>query len=540
MNVADYMLRQLAAWGVRHMYGVTGDAILPLMDALARQDAIRFVPVRHESAAGFMASAEAKLTGSPAVCTGTSGPGLANLINGLGDAYADRVPLLVLTGQVESWKVGLDVKQHINQQSMVEALTGYSALIANPGAVPQVLHRALTTAVGEGRVAQVSVPRDYFTATLDASPHPPEPYLKAPPVATMEVLGKAAQLLRSARRPVILAGHGARPAAADLLALAEGWGAGVILALGGKGMVPDRHGLVLGGVGTGGSNAAHQALKDCDMVLVAGSTWWPLQQMPDGVPVVQIDRYAVNIGATAPGTYGIACDCAQALPFLAAELQRDHGRPRSDWVAQLDQWREQWLQVQEREAASMPAEGPVPPAALVRALEAVAPSGSIIALDTTDSLLWFNRHFRADGQRLLFSGTWRSMGVGLPAAAAAKLCEPAARVLALVGDGGLTMNLGELAVPAQQGLDVTVVVARNGSLGLEEHKARQEGLQPFGTELNNPNFAAVARAFGWQAWRVDRAADLPEALQQAAAHPGPALVDVATANDPSLHPPKRS
>ncbi|HWI60948.1 MAG TPA: thiamine pyrophosphate-binding protein [Symbiobacteriaceae bacterium] len=530
MNVAEFTLEQLAAWGVRRAYGVMGDAILPLMDALARQQVIQFVQVRQEAAAGFMASAEAKLTGVPAVCIGTSGPGLANLINGVADAYADRVPLLVLTGQVESYKVGTDVKQEVNQQALMSGLAGYSALVAGPGGAPQVLVQALKTAVGEGRGAQVSVPKDYWSAPCDgARIHPPEPFLTAPPVVSAAVLAQAAEVLGRASRPVIMAGHGARPAAGALLALAEAWGAGIVVALGGKGMLPGAHPLVLGGVGAGGSEAAHRALKECDLVLIAGSTWWPAQYMPSGVPVVQVDRCPGNIGLKVAVDFGLPGDCAAVLPSLVPVVARC-----KEWAAQLAGYRREWDAVLQREVTAE-ADG-VSPAALVHTLEAVLPPDAVVTLDTGDHVLWFNRHFRGSGAgQVLLSGTWRTMGYGLPAASAAALARPGATVAALVGDGGLTMQLGELAVPAQLGLNLTVVVARNGALALEEFKARSEGLQPFGHTLNNPDFAAVARAFGWQAWRVESPAELEPALRQAVAHPGPALVDVNTAKDGSLH-----
>jgi len=532
VNLAEYTLKQLAAWGVRRVYGVMGDAILTLMDALGRQGDIQFVQVRHEAAAGFMASAEAKLTGGLAACIGTSGPGLANLINGLGDAYADRVPLLVLTGQVESYKVGTDVKQDVNQQALVQGLAGYTAQVTAPGAAPAILARALKTAVAEGRVAQVSVPKDYWGAQVDAPFHPPEPFLTAPPVPAPAVVAEAAGWLRGARRPVILAGHGARGGARELLALAEAWGGGVILALGAKGMLPGAHPLVLGGVGTGGSDAAHRALQECDLVLVAGSTWWPADYMPAGVPVIQIDRCPANIGAKTPVAYGLPGDCREILRgLLAAGVVR-----RVEWISRLEVLKQEWEATLGREAEAGDPGGPVSPARLVRALEEAIAGNTVITVDTGDHLLWFNRHFRGSGQQqVLFSGTWRTMGFALPAAAAARLARPQAPALALVGDGGLTMQLGELAVPAQLGLDLTVVVARNGALALEEFKARSEGLTPFGHTLNNPDFAAVTRAFGWQAWKAESPGDLEPALRAALAHPGPALVDVNTARDGSLH-----
>ncbi|MFZ5823281.1 MAG: thiamine pyrophosphate-binding protein [Bacillota bacterium] len=535
MNVAQYVIEQLATWGVRHIYGVIGDAILPFMDALSRQQKLRFVPVCHESAAGFAASAEAKLTGRPAVCLGTSGPGLGNLINGVADGYADRVPLLVLTGQVESHKLGGDVKQYVHQQGLIQGLAGYTETLANPAAMERVLLRALKIAIGEGRVAHIGVPKDFWTQPVPAQVHPPEPYLTAPPAVSPPVIGQAAEILRQAERPLILAGHGAMAAAGPLAELADRLGVGIVLALGGKGMLPDLHPLVLGGVGTGGSDAAHRALRETDLVLVVGSTWWPPPYMPARAKVVQVDRCPTNIGAQTPVAFGLPADASQVVPALLSALSTDPGPARQPWRERLAGLKGDWEATREAEGAQSPASGPVPPAGLVRALEQVAVPGTVFTLDTGDHLLWFNRSFRGEGYRTLFSGTWRSLGFALPAAIAARLCEPGARVIALVGDGGLTTLLGELRTAVQERLDLTVVVARNGSLAMEEHKAVQEGYQPFGHLLQNPDFAAVARAFGWQSWRVESPTELLPALQAAVAAPGPALIDVATANDPSLY-----
>ncbi|MDB4897753.1 MAG: pyruvate oxidase [Firmicutes bacterium] len=556
MNVATFLLRQLAAWGVKRVYGVIGDAIIPLMDQFSRQTELQFIPVRHESAAGFMAAAEAKLDGSLGVCIGTSGPGLANLINGIADAYADRVPLLVVSGQVASDKVGSDTKQYVDQQAMVQSLAGYSALLAGPGALPAALTQALKVAIGEGRVAHLSVPKDYWMADVPAEVRPPEPFLTAPPVVEPGALEAAAAMLRAARRPLMLAGHGSRPGAGSLLELAETWGAGVMLALGGKGMVPGDHPQVLGGVGQGGSMASHRALAAADLLFVAGSSWWPAKYMPQQIKLVQLDRSGANIGLHHPVDLGLPGESGVVLPELLRALQADPGLERSGWVDSLSGWKREWQETLAAEAragggtpadartpagadAAPPASAPTPvhPAALVQAIERVAATDAIITLDTGEHLLWFNRHFAGNGQRILFSGTWRSMGFGLPAASAAKLCRPDAPVIALVGDGGLTTLLGELAVPIQEGLAVTVVVSRNGALGLEAHKARSEGFRPFGHELRNPDFAAVARAFGWHAWRVDHQAELDGALSAAVMSGGPALVDVHTANDPALFRP---
>ncbi len=536
VKVSEFLLHQVKKWGVRHIYGVIGDAILPLMDALSRDQDIRFIPVRHESAAGFMASTEGKLTGRLAVCIGTSGPGLANLLNGMADAYADRVPLLAITGQVESDKVGTGSKQYVNQQAIVQGISGYAETVAGPRAVPQMLLRALKTAVGEGRVAQISVPKDCFAAEIGGMVRPAEPFLTAPPITDPETIQMAARMLQEAHCPLILAGHGARTAGRELLELAERVGAGIVVALGGKGTVPDANPLVLGGVGTGGSDAAHRALQQTDLLFVAGSTWWPTKYMPKDARVIQMDRWPVNIALDTAVACGLPGDARQVIPALLTAIRSRPQPDRTAWRQQLGAWKRAWADRLATESMTVSStEGPVHPAVLVRALQKVAAPETVFTLDTGDHLLWFNRHFQADGQRVLFSGTWRSMGYALPAANAVKLCNPEASAIALVGDGGLTMLLGELATSMQQGLKVTVVVSSNGTLGLEENKARSEGLKPFGHVLNNPDFQAVARAFGWQAWRVTAPADLEWALAEAVSAEGPALVDVQTVNDPSLY-----
>lgn len=531
-TVAEYMVQQLAAWNIRHVYGVVGDTLFPLMDALARQAAVRFVGVRHEAAAGFMASAEAKLTGRPAACVATSGPGVTNLLNGLGDAGADRAPVVAITGQVESRKIGTDAKQYVDQQSLVRPLAGYTALLAHPDAAGRVLPAALRTAVGEGRVAHVSVPKDLFPLATSAAVTPPEPYLGAPPAADPAVVAGALRNMAAARRPLILMGQGARPAARAVLELAERWGAGVIQSMPAKGAVPGRHPLVLGGLGAGGTDAAHAALKAADLLLAVACNWWPQKYVPADLPVVKVDRAPTNIGGNMRVVYGVPGDVRAVLPQLLAGVAP---APRPEWRARLSGLKQAWEAQLDAETA--PGGPPLSPQHIVRALEAALPPDAVIALDTGDHSVWFNRCFGGEAHEVLVSGTWRSLGFGLPAALAAKLCRPDAAVAALVGDAGLMSLPGELVTAAELGLPVTVVVVNNGCMAIEYNRAQAQGYSTLGTAPRNPDFVRLAEACGLKAWRAVDAPGLAGALADALRSGGPALVDAVAAAPvaPTVH-----
>lgn len=587
VKVADFLLAQLASWGVERVYGVVGDAIFDLVDALARQNRIRFIACRHEAAAGFMASAEAKLTGRPGVCIATSGPGVSNLINGLGDAYADRVPVLAITGQSPTGKLGTGFKQDIDQQRLLGGLAGYTALLAAPGALPHQLALAWRAAVTEGRVGHLSIPKDLFTQELPATVRGPEPYLGALPVPADVVIAGALPLLNGARRPVILAGHGALPAAGELVSLAEAWGAPVITALPAKGLIPYDHPLALGGLGHGASEAATEALNEADLVLAVATNWWPEDYVPGGTgkahgasaqahpKIVRIDSHPAMIGGKAPVDYGLAGDVRHIVPRVQAGLQ---GRVDADWVAQVQERKRRWtaslrqeftgapptwvhagggVGVHAHEVAQEPgtaplqapsgeapapvglAEGPdahvgpgLHPSAVIHALEQVLPPDAVVSLDTGDHTVWFNRAFGGAAHRVLVSGTWRSIGFGLPGALAAKLAQPERTVAAVVGDGGLTSLPGELLTAARYQIPVLILVMNNGMYAMEYNGMVRQGLAPLETTLNNPDFALLAEACGVAGVSVSRVDQLEEALQRALAMGRPVLLDVAVAPVP--------
>lgn len=536
MKTADFLVAQLRARGVERIYGVVGDAIFELVDAIARHGGVRLVACRHEAAAGFMASAEAKLTGRPGVCMATSGPGVASLINGLGDAYADRAPVLAITGQSPLAKIGTHYKQAIDQQRLLSVLAGYTALLAAPSALPEQLALAWRAAL-EGRVAHLSVPKDLFGQEVGpAVVRGPEPYLTAAPVPNANQLAEAGALMGAARRPVILAGHGALPAASELVALAERWRAPVITALPAKGLISFDHQLSLGGLGHGAGEAATRALNEADLILAVATNWWPDGYVPGGTGeatganpgarprLVRVDAHPANIGVKAPVDCGLVGDVRQIIPALAALVTPQTEPAWTDRVAALKQV---WIDRLSAERAEQTA--PLHPSFLIHALERALPADAVIAVDTGDHTVWFNRAFGGSAHRVLLSGTWRSLGFAIPAAIAAAMVDPSRTVAAVVGDGAITSLLGELLTAARYQAPILIAVLNNGSYAMELSGMKKDGLLPLGTDLNNPDFVLLAEACGVAGLRVQRPDELEMALPRALAMRAPVLLDIATA-----------
>lgn len=528
-TVSQLIIDQLTAWGVRSIYGYPGDSILHFLDALARQDGIKFYSTKHEANAAFMASAEAKMLGRLGVCLVHAGPGIANLLNGLADAYADRAPVLAITGQVNEANIGTDYEQYLDEQALVRPVAEYSALLANPDATVDLLTKAMRIALSRGTVAHLAVPKDLFAREADLETRPPEPYLTASPAQPEENLERVSAELNQAARPMILAGRGCRGQGQALTQLAEQWGAGIITTMPAKGVVPGEHPLVVGGLGEGGSEASTRLLKEADVLLVLGATWWPPAYVPKDIRIVQIDANPASIGRRAAVYYGYIGKIGDALPRLLAGIQP---RVRGAWFGRIEEARREWLERVEAEAGRL--SEPLAPQQVVRGLEKALSPDAVVALDVGDHVLWFNRVFAGANQEVLTSGNWRSMGFGLPAAIQAKINLPDRQVVALVGDGGLNMALPEFTTAVQYGLPIKVLVFNNGCLAMERNRMIAGHLQPGATHLMNPDFVAYAEACGGHGYRVIRPQELEGILRTALADDQPCIVDVPV--DPAIIP----
>ncbi|MFT9846564.1 thiamine pyrophosphate-binding protein [Aneurinibacillus sp. REN35] len=529
-TVAHRILEQLQLWGVKRIYGVVGDAIFGLMDAIAKQNQIQFIAVKHEATAAMMASAEAKLTGGLGVCTATMGPGLANLLNGLADACKDKASVLAITGQASTDKIGTDYKQYINQQELIKPLAAYSTLLAHPHTIIDVLTKAMHLSLVKGAVTHLSVPKDMFTMPTTALLRAKPSLLKGTYYFEADGLALAIDIMKTAQRPMILAGTGAYGAAQHVEALAERWGAGLLVSLGAKGMLPETSPHLLGGIGQGGNPYAAPLFKEADVVLLIGDTWWPEGYVPEHARIIQIDYMQENIGKGIPVEVGIVGDSGAVVPLLVEKLPKTS--PLPVWESQWKEAKQKWAEQNEQEGNKTST--PLYPARIVRAIENAVQPNAIITLDTGDMTVWVNRSFRAKEQDFLFSGEWRTMGFGLPAALAAKLCMPERQVVAIVGDGGIAMTLADLLTAARYSLQLTVVVCNNGYLQMERDKMIAGGFRQEGVDVTNPDFVKAAEACRWNGYRVDSDTQLEDILQQAFTSNRPALIDVATAS--VMHP----
>lgn len=520
-NVAEFLLDQLSAWGVKTIYGVIGDANLAFLDAISKQNKIQYIGVRHETVAALMASAEAKLTGRIGVCLATSGPGTANLINGLADAYSDHAGVLAITGQVASNKIGTNTKQYIDQQQLLSPVASYTTLLTNPDALPDVMKKALTLSLVEGKVTHLSIPKDFYSMPVHGSVYPYEPFLHQPLSTPGNIVHQAAMLLQKAKKPMILVGRGIGKLEQQAIQLAEKWNAGIITTLPAKRLIPNDHFLYAGGLGQAGSEASSELLAACDMVLILGATWWPDNYVPEHVAIVQVDKMRSNIGTHRRVEMGVVGDLAYVLPLLQQELAAEN---RGQWQQRIKQVKEQWVSRISKEINS---EGtPLAPQKVIRILSDTVADDAIIALDVGDHVLWFNRIFQAKQHEILISGRWRTLGFGLPAALAAQIAFSQKQVVALVGDGGFVQTVMDFLTAVKYHLPVVVVVMANGSYAMEKNRMDVAGLNDLGSQLNNPDFAQIAIACGGIGVRVEKAEQLQKALSEAFVSRKPTIIDV--------------
>jgi pyruvate oxidase len=530
-TVAEVILAQLASWGVKRMYGVAGDATLSFIEAIGKQNAIKYIATRHESAAAFMGSAEGKCTNRLAVCVATSGPGMVNMLNGIADAAADHVPMLVITGQVKTNKVGTEAKQYVEQQQMIAPLAVYSASLLHPESTVAVLHKAILEAFSKKGVAHVSVPKDIFKALCSNSVHPPVGVLWNEKRQDLHQLDQATMYLSSAQKPMLVIGEGARGASEQIVQIAESLQAGIIETLGAKGVVPFQHPLNLGGIGEGGTNESRQTLLQADCVLAIGANWWPEGFVPKQTSVIHIDISPTSIEAHPEVVCGLLGDASEVLGLLQEKVrQQAQGKEnqREGWYQKVQEAKKKITQKLDQER--MIVASPITPQKVISALDQTVAADALMVIDTGDHTIWFNRIFRAKQQQVLYSGKWRTMGFGLPAAISAKLNYPEKQVVALVGDGCFSMTMMELSTAVRYGVPITVVIVNNQSLAMEKNKMLVSGMQPFGVDLTNPNFADLARSFGVEGIRVEQEDELVPALQEAYRLNQPVVLDVLTSD----------
>ena len=535
-TVAELTVDTLAAYGVRRIYGVAGDSLNGITDAIRRNARVRWMHMRHEEAAAFAAGAEAHLTGRVAACAGSCGPGNLHLINGLFDAYRSREPVLALAAQIPTAEIGTGYFQETHPAELFRGCSDFAEIVSEPEQMPRLLEIALQTALGRSTVAVLVLPGD---VALRAAVHDPPADRPAPTPPTLlpaeSDLGKLVELLQSAPKVTLLAGAGCAGARAELLELAARLRAPIVHTIRGKEHVETDNPFDVGMTGLLGFSSGYHAMMDCDVLLMLGTDFPYTQFYPDGAQIVQIDTRGEQLGRRARLELGLVGDVRSTLTTLLPRLP-----PKTDdrhLLGATEHYRTTRAKLDEL-AVGPAGVAPIHPQYVARTLSQLAADDAIFSCDVGTPTVWAARYLRMNGRRrLLGSFVHGSMAGALPQAIGAQLAAPGRQVVALCGDGGLAMMLGELLSLPQLGAPVKVVVFSNGALEFVELEMESAGFVPFATDLKNPDFAGIARAAGFSGATVELPEQLGPALEAAFAADGPALVDVRVNRQEIILPP---
>ncbi|MFF0051309.1 thiamine pyrophosphate-dependent enzyme [Streptomyces sp. NPDC005498] len=552
-TVARLIGDALSELGVRQVFGVVGDALNPLTEAIRTTEDVEWVGCRHEETAAFAASAQSQLSGNLGVCMGTVGPGSIHLLNGLYDAAKSRTPVLAIAGQVPLTDMGSDYFQEVDNDALFSDVAVFRATISSPDQLPQLLETAVRNALGRKGVAVLTVPGDISDRQLSADRK--ARFSLSPGVTRPEesAVQSAADLLRRAERVTLLVGQGARVAREDVLALADRLAAPMVLTLKAKeGFEGDNNPFQVGQTGLIGNPAAASAMQEADTLLLLGTDFPYREWYPEGRTVIQVDTEPTHIGRRVPVEAGLVGDVGATVRDLLRCLGSGEARDRKhlDHARErFESWRDGQARLADpkhdkgavgriRSALDNPEHG-IRPEALAATVDRVAADNAVFTSDTGMATVWLSRFVEMRGaRRLLGSYNLGSMANAMPHALGAQYLDRRRQVIAFCGDGGLSMLLGDLMTLKTSNLPVKLVVFDNRRLGMVKLEQEQAGLPEYGTLLDNPDFAAVATAMGITGIRVTDPADLEESVRRAFSTPGPVLLDVLTNPDEIAIPAK--
>ena len=535
VTVAENIVRTLRANDIDRVYGIPGDSLNGFTDALRKDGGIRWVHVRHEESAAFAAAADAAITGDLAVVAGSCGPGNLHLINGLFDAQRSRVPVLAIAAHIPTSEIGTGYFQETHPQELFRECSVYTEYVADPVQMPRLLEIAMRTAIEQRGVAVLVIPGDVALTDIDDSRA--AVIERAQPVITPSAaeLDRTAQLLNGCERVTILAGAGVEGAHDQVIALADRLGAPIVHALRGKEFIEYDNPFDVGMTGLLGFASGYRAMDAAETLLILGSDFPYPQFYPDDVTTIQVDIRGSQLGRRHPLDLGLVGDVratAEALlPRLAQKTDRRH---LDDSVAHYRRTRAKLDEL------ATPSRGsrPIHPQYLARLIDETAADDAIFTADVGSPTVWAARYLSmTEGRRLIGSFTHGSMANALMHGIGAQVARPDQQVIALAGDGGLAMMLGELITLTQNRLPVKTIVVNNSSLNFVELEMKAAGFVTHATDLHNPDFAAVAQAMGIHARRVERSDELPDAVREVLAHDGPALLDVITERQELSMPP---
>jgi pyruvate dehydrogenase (quinone) len=527
-TVGDQIATTLAAAGVKRIYGIVGDSLNGLTDAIRRQGKIEWIHVRHEEVAAFAAGAEAHLTGDLAVCAGSCGPGNLHLINGLFDCHRSRVPVLAIAAQIPSAEIGSAFFQETHPQNLFQECSHYCELVSSAHQMPRLLEVAIREAVGKRGVSVVVIPGDVALQPALAAPPPKsEGLLPKPPVVTPSDtdLTRLAALLNEQERITILCGAGCQGAHEELMALGECLKAPMVHAFRGKEHVEWDNPYDVGMTGLIGFSSGYYAMLECDALLMLGTDFPYRQFYPQGgsAKIAQVDLRPGNIGRRIPVDLGIVGDVRATLAALLPMLKQ---KKDDRHLVRAVQHYAKARKALDELAVGTPGKRLIHPQQIAKALSDQAADDAIFTCDVGLPVVWGARYLAMNGRRrLIGSFLHGSMANAMAQAIGAQAAYRGRQVISLSGDGGFSMLMGDFLTLAQYDLPLKVVVFNNSSLGFVELEQKSSGFMDFGTGLKNPNFARMAEAVGIKGIRLEDAGEVNDGISAALAHPGPVLID---------------
>lgn len=527
-SVAEQLVHQLVAAGVRRIYGIVGDSLNPVVDAVRRTEGIDWVGVRHEEVAAFAAAAEATITGELAVCAGSCGPGNLHLINGLYDANRSRVPVLAIASHIPSNQIGTQFFQETHPDRLFNECSVFSEMISTPAQMPRVANTAIEHARGVPGVAVLTLPGDVAdepvredVPTICVRSDPPRAVPHPDDVAAL------AAAINDAKKVTLFVGAGARGAHDEVLALADAAAAPVGHTLRGKEIIQHDNPFDVGMSGLLGYGACFEAMNEADLLVLVGTDFPYDQFLPADVRTAQIDIDPAHLGRRTRLDVGVVGDVRETVTALLPLMDRK--RNRRFLGAMLKRQAKLMSTVVGAYARKAEQTTPIHPEYAAVQLDEAAADDAVFTVDTGMCNVWAARYLTPNGRRrVIGSFLHGSMANAMPHAIGAALADPGRQVVAMCGDGGLSMLLGDLLTIVHQDLPVKVVVFNNASLGMVRLEMLVEGLPAAFTDSPPVDFAAIGTAMGISSTRVEHPTELRAALDAAFAHPGPALVDVVT------------
>ncbi|MEW2523085.1 pyruvate dehydrogenase [Actinacidiphila alni] len=537
-TVAEQFIDVLVRAGVQRLYGVVGDSLNPVVDAVRRNRSIEWVHVRHEEVAAFAAGAEAQLTGKLAACAGSCGPGNLHLINGLYDAHRSMAPVLALASHIPSSEIGTGYFQETHPDQLFRECSHYSELISNAQQMPRVLQTAVQHAVGRGGVSVISLPGDI--AAQDAPQRSIEHALvtRRPAVRPGDAeVDALARLVNGANKVTLFCGSGTAGSHDEVMAFAERVKAPVGHALRGKEWIQYDNPYDVGMSGLLGYGAAYEAMHECDLLILLGTDFPYNAFLPDDVTIVQVDVRPEHLGRRSKLDLAVWGDVGETLRCLTPKVREKSDRKFLNRM--LKKHSDALEGVVKAYTRKVDKHVPIHPEYVASVLDEEAADDAVFTVDTGMCNVWAARYLTPNGKRrVIGSFTHGSMANALPQAIGAQFLDRRRQVVSMSGDGGFTMLMGDFLTLVQYELPVKIVLFNNSSLGMVELEMMVEGLPAYGTTNHNPDFAAIARAAGAYGVRVEKPKDLRDALRGAFRHKGPALVDVVTDPHALSIPPK--